>query len=285
MEATLHSHVWRWVVRTWVGEKYHVATSLVSLAATTQFLLTHYWQWEYLLAVWVGGRIGYVFYRYSDKRDTISLCGKVVDGVWSMFFIFLLFYLSPFLILCLIATGVCVVLYYVRLPWLELRLREVPYLKIFVIAILWGFIALCVMYDHTSVLRPSVEDSTLLYACRTLCFIIAITIPFDVRDIKVDQGKIKTIPTAMGVRKSILLSLGLLCVVVMTDTYLYLDGPYTSYTLVAMMLSNLLAIIIVARMLRVSTPAPSLYYTFWVEGIPIIQIVCIMLGSASSGFF
>lgn len=86
----------------------------------------------------------------------------------------------------------------------EKRLRDQNDIKIFLVAIVWAWITL---------LLPAVEygiDNYLLVGClfaERCLFIFAITLPFDIRDIKVDTfGSVKTIPARIGINKSIYLS-------------------------------------------------------------------------------
>ena len=86
-------------------------------------------------------------------------------------------------------------------------LRDLPFIKIFLIAITW---AVC------SVFLPFIDvEVTLFYKQIALftfnfLFIIAITIPFDIRDLKLDSEQTKTIPQVFGINKSITASLSLL---------------------------------------------------------------------------
>ena len=77
-----------------------------------------------------------------------------------------------------------------------LRLRDIPGVKIFLIAIVWslvteGFPAL--MSGNTIKALPLIER---------FLFIFAITIPFDIRDMRFDDHNLSTIPQYFGVRKA-----------------------------------------------------------------------------------
>jgi len=85
-----------------------------------------------------------------------------------------------------------------------LRLRDVPGVKIFLIAIVWsivteGFPAL--------VSGISIE---LLPVLERFLFIFALTIPFDIRDLRFDDHELLTIPQYFGVRKARWIGVGAL---------------------------------------------------------------------------
>lgn len=79
------------------------------------------------------------------------------------------------------------------------RLREIPYLKIFLIALVWSGATVLLPVIHTG--KPwDIIQITLLLAERFF-FILAITVPFDIRDLDADQkAGLKTLP--MLFRKS-----------------------------------------------------------------------------------
>ena len=77
-----------------------------------------------------------------------------------------------------------------------LRLRDIPGVKIFLIATVWslvteGFPAL--LSGNTITVLPLLER---------FLFIFAITIPFDIRDMRFDDHNLSTIPQYFGVRKA-----------------------------------------------------------------------------------
>lgn len=73
------------------------------------------------------------------------------------------------------------------------RLRELPYLKLFLIAFVWTAVTILLPVVHAEVTFDRTH-LLLLFAERFL-FILAITVPFDIRDIEADRvSKLKTIP-------------------------------------------------------------------------------------------
>lgn len=88
------------------------------------------------------------------------------------------------------------------------RLRDINLIKIFLIAIVWAWVG---------VILPALQmklklDASIwwMVAERTL-FIFAITLPFDIRDLKVDEhASVQTIPAMIGIRWSKILALSVL---------------------------------------------------------------------------
>ena len=86
------------------------------------------------------------------------------------------------------------------------RLRDIPYLKIFLIAIVWSIITVGLPF-----LELNNNISTLLFLRLFMgrsCFIFALCIPFDIRDMDWDsRTNVKTIPLSIGVEKAKILAI------------------------------------------------------------------------------
>lgn len=92
------------------------------------------------------------------------------------------------------------------------NLRDIPNLKIHLIAFSWVSILILFpfltrFYVPAAFVRPFIA---LIFG--HYCYVLAVTIPFDIRDLKYDKKEKKTIPQRMGVHGSKLLSIGLLLI-------------------------------------------------------------------------
>ncbi len=86
-----------------------------------------------------------------------------------------------------------------------MRLREIPFLKIFLISFVWSTATtiIPVIHNESSLFNLSVIATL----TERFFFIFAITIPFDIRDMESDlQAGLKTIPLKLDKNKSILIS-------------------------------------------------------------------------------
>jgi 4-hydroxybenzoate polyprenyltransferase len=86
--------------------------------------------------------------------------------------------------------------------------------KIFLIAIVWSYVTGVIpMYEQGTALRP-----LLIYFLEIVLFFIAITIPFDIRDLSVDRANdVKTLPYLLGRKLSTLIALFLLLITFFLD--------------------------------------------------------------------
>lgn len=150
--------------------------------------------------------------QWFEKHPKINQLTILVSAIAAIIFTFFLKWKT---ILALGCIGLISVLYPVAIfkPFgIKTRLRDYPYVKIFLIALVWS---------ETSVLLPALESDVVLYERRDVIltcivqfiYILFITLPFDINDAKVDQhSNVKTIPVKFGIKTSkwICFSLGVL---------------------------------------------------------------------------
>jgi hypothetical protein len=86
-----------------------------------------------------------------------------------------------------------------------IRMREVPGLKIFFIAFVWAIVT----EGFPNLLAN--HDFGLLAFLERFLFVLAITIPFDIRDLKFDRIEMSTIPQYFGVKRA--KNFGIVCLV------------------------------------------------------------------------
>lgn len=120
------------------------------------------------------------------------------------------FFLQLKTIVVLIFVGGISVLYPIpvlKVFGIQTRLRDFPFVKIFLIALVWSV---------TSVVLPALESQLSFHERRDVfvllitqfIFILFITLPFDINDAEVDkQSNIKTIPSVLGIKSSKIIAL------------------------------------------------------------------------------
>lgn len=91
-----------------------------------------------------------------------------------------------------------------------LPLRNVPFVKFWVIVIVW--ILSTSALPLLPVASEIVTSGWIIYLVQQFLFIAALTIPFDIRDLQVDDPLQKTLPMLLGVKKAQQLAL-VLCVI------------------------------------------------------------------------
>jgi 4-hydroxybenzoate polyprenyltransferase len=147
---------------------------------------------------------------------------------------------------------------FLKLKQLSLNLRKVPFLKIFLIMLVWSF---------STVMLPILQleqlinwKTTCLLMLERFLFIGALAILFDLRDVVADsQIGLKTIPSQIGESKSLLLSKVLLCFFLL-DSFCYYLYTNLIYLFPAALISFLVLLYLVnSSKLKLSIHYHSLY--------------------------
>jgi len=106
-----------------------------------------------------------------------------------------------------------------------LRLREIPLIKIFLISIVWSAATILLPIIQSDI-RFNTGDILAMLTERFF-FILAITIPFDIRDIEADQGVgLKTIPLMVGKKAALLISYTALLIFMIISIWHYWDSKF-----------------------------------------------------------
>jgi 4-hydroxybenzoate polyprenyltransferase len=185
--------------------------------------------------------------------------------------------LSPSLLLTTLPFLLLVILYVMPLyqkdgQWK--RLRDIPFLKIFLIATVWAFVTVQV---PLAVSQPDSYMSAgfwLSFSQRFL-FIFAITLPFDIRDLAHDrQFGVKTFASVLGVNRLKNLSHLLLIATLLVVYTGMQQGLYSMYHAAGMLVSIVGTGWLISR---VNETSSEFYYTALLDGTMIDQLFWIWL--------
>ncbi len=141
-------------------------------------------------------------------------------------------------------------------------LRSLPGIKVLLIAMVWSYVtvALPALAGHSWSFELGVE-----FVFRSL-LIVALIIPFDIRDSETDPGTMMTLPQKLGIRGAVNLSLFLLLLyqlwVVCRVLIFTMDLPLAFALILGLETAHWL--------IHRSSPASSdLHFSFWIEGVPV----------------
>lgn len=114
----------------------------------------------------------------------------IVCGIGALVALSYAFYLSLNQLLFLVIPGLISVLY----AFGKFSLRNIPFLKIIWISSVW---ASCIFLPFVD---SEYFNQALIFSILTFVYIMALCIPFDIRDLKYDDSNKKTIPQLLGVK-------------------------------------------------------------------------------------
>lgn len=190
-----------------------------------------------------------------------------------------LYFLSFHSQLLLFLTGMITVLYSIPIfPQKEgpkMRLRDFPYIKIFLIGLIFSLSCVALPWLESERLIPL--GSLILSMLEKFLFLIAITIPFDIRDYAYDKAvDVDTIPQKFGFSRSIDISLFLclLCILLVWLNHLLLS----SYSHSGIPIGLSLSYIVTAYAIKQTTPyRGDWFYLGVLDGMLILPLLCLLL--------
>ena len=148
----------------------------------------------------------------------------------------------------------------------EKTLREVSYLKIIVVALVWaGFTVLIPLVDADQ----QITLKAFLLLIQRFLIVIVLILPFEIRDVKFDAISLQTIPKQIGLAKTKKLGLTLLVIALVLE---HLSSE-TNFLIMPFMGFFFMLILL---LMRAEINQSKYYSSFWVEALPIVWWLIIL---------
>ncbi len=202
-----------------------------------------------------------------EKSQRTVLGFGTIGGFISAYFFFRLQMPTQ---LWLIIPGVISLAYVIPFLSGRKRLRDIGVIKIFLIAITYAIICVLLVYLEQG---AAINQSTWILFGEKALFIFAITIPFDMRDLHIDQiSQVDTLPMKLGWNRSKILAQSCL---VTSIVLIWTNGLYVSLNLnIALTLAYLISI---GYIQMINRSREDLYYSFGMDGLMILQALLVVI--------
>jgi len=162
----------------------------------------------------------------------------------------------------------CTLFYYLPLGFIG-RLRELPFLKVFLISFTWAITT--VLVPLVFVGYPLVSFDILWLVLERFIFLLAVTIPFDVRDIRTDTaGGLITLPSKFGLKGSLYLTFLLLMI------YLGISIAHFGFGNI-FFVRAICVFVVLILVQKISLKKTTYYYTGLIDGSIIFQSILIQI--------
>jgi 4-hydroxybenzoate polyprenyltransferase len=238
------------IIAALIQSNIYISLAAVALTVATQVQLGMHPQWHpYLFIIFFATLFEYNLHRLitvlTNKEALKSEKHRWLNENMKVFYVLVFISVTGFGATTLLANKnvliifapIAFVTFFYSVPVLAnrrhlLRLREIPYLKIFIIAIVWS---------TSTILLPIVQSTEtfsqthiLLMLSERFLFILAITIPFDIRDLDADRNQeLKTIPMLLSEKNSQNLSYLFLLIFLLSAALHY--GPEKEWLILSAM--------------------------------------------------
>lgn len=258
----------------YINASIHVALAVLCLLAITVLEYHLVIPIELWLFVFLGALTGYNFVKYAKvaglhhRSLTQSLKAiQIFSGICFVFLAFIAFKLSIQTLMITAAFGLATFFYAV--PFVRHKnLRNFSGLKIFVVAFVWAGVTVIVPVVAS---EATISIDILLTFLQRILIVVALILPFEIRDVPYDALNLKTLPQQVGVRNTKLLGLAVLLICLVFEFFKQ-DSD------VAYIVSLLIFSVFMGWFLITSKTDQNRYFaSFWVEGLPIIWFLLFVL--------
>ena len=259
----------------YVNSSIHVAVAVYSLVRITEsyFQLSYNENLDYF--IFYATISGYNFIKYAGVAKfyhrSLTKSMRLIQ-VFSLFCFCLLVYyglkLPTNTLFYFIPFGLLTVVYVVPfLGGFQKNLRRVSYLKIFLVAFVWSGVTTTI---PLIVGQYQQDYSLVLLFVQRMLFILVLILPFEIRDMKLDFKNLKTLPQKIGIEKTKKVG------------FVLLLFSLTMEFLITTSLSNkniylLISFILLLFLMRSSQNQSKFYSSFWVESLPILWWILILI--------
>ncbi|MFD2566259.1 hypothetical protein [Pseudotenacibaculum haliotis] len=265
----------KYILDFYINASVHVALSVYALTRITELYFDLPYNQDLDYFIFFGTITGYNFIKYAGvaKFYHMSLTKnmRLIQIFSFICFCFLCYYgwkldletlwlFAPFSLLT--------ILYIVPfLGGFQKNLRGISYLKIFIVAGVWSGVTAVIPLMATG---SEIDTNLIFLFVQRLLFIIVLILPFEIRDMQLDLKDVKTLPQKVGIPQTKRIGLGLLLVV------LALEFEITD----SVQLRNVflgICLILLFLLMRTKENQSKYYSSFWVEALPIVWWVTLLL--------
>ncbi len=150
------------------------------------------------------------------------------------------------------------------------RLRDFDQIKIYLIVGVWAFVTVILTFIDSG---RALNFEIIFMILERGIFIFAITLPFDIRDLHVDQhGKVKTIPAVIGIDKTKQLSYATLALALVLAIINYYSGFYDLKIVIGLAISYLISAWLISFS---TTERHDYFYSGLLDGTMILQFLIV----------
>ena len=266
------------IISIYINSSIHVALAVVAFTYISAIELAFELPTYLVYFIFFASITGYNFVKYAGvaKLYHRSLTSNLrLIQIFSLISFFLMLFfiwqLSTLSLMVLLPLVLLNFFYAVPIFFNVKNLRSIPFIKIFVIALVWTGVSVYLPVIET---YTELTSTTHWYAGQRFLMVCCLMIPFEIRDIRFDQKWIKTLPQVLGITKTKILG-GLLLLMGSGINFILLEViHFKVYLFVAL---SLLFMIIFSKVHQ-----KQYFASFWVEALPVFYLLILIVFSLTA---
>jgi hypothetical protein len=262
----------------YINSSIHVSISVCCLQAIMMIKYSSIINYDILCFTFFSTLFAYNFIKYFEyiyeNYSSISIKLKLIicTSIFSLFFsLFFLFKLALNEILLIALISIITLLYAVPFfLFSDTNLRSVRGLKIYVVALVWTMTVVLLPFEFYMELGLLF---LIINFIQIFIYVLIAIVPFEIRDINIDNRRLSTIPQKIGIKNTKILGV-ILCLPFVLIELLkqkYFSWYYLGFDFI------IIALLMVFLIISSKNPQSKFYSSFWVEGVPILWIVILLI--------
>ncbi len=254
----------------YINSSIHVSLAVVSFAIISSIYLNTSPDTVFFFYLFFASITGYNFVKYAGiaKLHHSSLAKNLkIIQIFSLFafigLIFTAFQQSIEVLGVCAILGLITILYTIPVFSENTNLRGLTGVKIFIIAFVWaGSTVILPVINFLELLQWNV----ILHFLQIFCMLFVLILPFEIRDLKYDMVQLGTIPQQFGVRRTKLIGVGVLIIIVIMEL---LKKNITAVNSLSLYIT---CVVTIFALKFTTIRQPQYYSSFWIEAIPIFWL-------------
>lgn len=260
----------------YIDASVHVALAVYALIQVTCINYQIPFEDHLSLAIFFGVIVSYNFLKYAEGAEKYLIVKAKYTKI-IQFFSFgcagaAIYFMLKLPLRTWILLGILTVvsaLYMIPVSRFGKNIRSLTGAKVFIVALVWALVTVVLpVLDN----KLEMTGDLIVETIQRFLYVVAVMVPFELRDLARDSKSLKTIPQLLGVGKAKMF--GILIVLLL---YL-LDFIKENIQLAQHLVLSLITILVIVFIAFSKEDQKKYYSAFWVEGIPVIWWLLLFVG-------
>lgn len=269
------------ILNFYINSSIHVSLAVVSLSAVSCLEYDLNYDNDLLLSLFYASICGYNFVKYYGLvkfyHRSLTSWLKLIQIFTFFCFLAMLFFGSRLNIAVIwigLLMGIMTFFYAVPLIPKSIfldkhkNLRQISGLKIYIIAFVWSVVTVIIPvlnYEYP------INNDVIMSTIQRFFIVIVLMLPFEIRDLNYDTLRLATIPQKIGIKRTKAVGILLLLIVFLLE--FFKDNLSLRYLWSILIFTSLTA----CFLLFAKKEQTKYYSAFWVEGLPLVWLVILLI--------
>tara|TARA_R100001377_G_C3187747_1_gene109258 strand:+ start:901 stop:1734 length:834 start_codon:yes stop_codon:yes gene_type:complete len=269
------------IVDFYINSSIHVALSVFALSWITLIEYQIPFDTNVLFFIFFASIVGYNFVKFFGlakfHHRSLSNWLKIIQIMSLVCFLIMGYFIIQLQTKTLLyLTAFALVTFLYAIPFLpkklyldrQKNLRSISGLKVYVIALVWAGVTVLIPLINND---QHVDVIVVWFFIQRFLLVLALMLPFEIRDMQFDSIKLATIPQKIGILNTKIIG------VLLSLLFFGMEFLMPSIEMGKLLIQLVITVLIIISILFARKNQGKYYSGFWVEGIPILWLALMLL--------